>query len=76
MVSWGVSEVCLGWGKSIGVSVWVFIAMELGFFKFGSMFGLGWEYWCERLSIYYDGVGGFQGIGRLGNEEQAIDNLS
>ena len=40
MVSWGVLGVCLSWGESIGVSVQVFIAMELEFFKCRSVFGL------------------------------------
>ena len=69
MVSLGVSEVFLGWGKSIGVSVWVFIVMELGFFKFAIVFKLGWEHLYERLNIYWDGVGGFQGMEQLGNKQ-------
>ena len=44
MVSWNVLEVYLGWDESIGVSVWVFIVIELGFFKYESVFGLEWEY--------------------------------
>ena len=51
----------------VRVLVWVFeyllqwswgFAGKLG--CFGSVFELGWEHWCERLSIYCDGVGVFQ----------------
>ena len=72
--SWGFASlrVCLGWGESIGVSVWAFIAMKFGFFKFRGVFGLGWDYWCERLSVYCNRVRGFQGIGQQSNKHQAI----
>ena len=60
MLSESILGVCLDWDESIGVSIGVFIAMELRFFKFESVFGLGWEYWCERLSIYCNGIGDFQ----------------
>ena len=56
------------WGESISVSVWVFVTMELGVFKFQSVVGLKWKHCYERLSICYDGFGSFQGIKQLGNE--------
>ena len=60
---------CLGWGESIGISIWVFIAIEWKLFKFENMFGLGWKHWYEHLNIYYNEIGGFQGIKRLSNEQ-------